>query len=59
MQILSPATRHPVQRNLLMLAAHVVWGLTLAKSLNELDAVGTTFGRQKSDRDLREELRNG
>jgi uncharacterized membrane protein YagU involved in acid resistance len=59
MQILSPATRHPVQRNLLMLAAHVVWGLTLAKSLNELDAVGTTFGRQKSDRDSREELRNG
>ena len=50
MHILSPPTRHPVQRNLLMLAAHIVWGLTLAKSLDELDAAGTTFGRKPNDR---------
>ena len=27
--ILTPATRHPPRRNLLMIAAHVVWGATL------------------------------
>ncbi|RCS25925.1 hypothetical protein DUT91_02560 [Phyllobacterium salinisoli] len=35
--ILSPATKHPMQRNLLMVAAHVVWGLALSGSLRELD----------------------
>lgn len=28
--ILRPATEHPVRRNLLMIAAHFVWGLALA-----------------------------
>jgi hypothetical protein len=36
-RILTPAYRHPLRRNLLMVAAHVVWGLTLAKSLKEMD----------------------
>ncbi|HET9589599.1 MAG TPA: DUF6789 family protein [Anaerolineales bacterium] len=27
--VLSPATRHPWRRNLLMIAAHIVWGLTM------------------------------
>lgn len=35
--ILKPATRHPPERNLLMLAVHLVWGLTLAGSLRELE----------------------
>lgn len=44
--ILAPAWRHPVYRNLLMLAAHVVWGATLSRSLNELEAARTeVFGR--------------
>ncbi len=36
--VLSPASRHPTQRNLLMSAVHVVWGTVLAKSLSELEA---------------------
>ena len=39
MGILSPATRHPWRRNLLMVVAHIVWGVTLGeltrKSLEE------------------------
>src|SRR5688572_29814810 len=29
MDILPPATRHPWRRNLLMILAHVIWGITL------------------------------
>ena len=29
MDILPPATRHPWRRNLLMILAHVIWGMTL------------------------------
>jgi uncharacterized membrane protein YagU involved in acid resistance len=36
-RILAPAHRHPLRRNLLMMAAHVIWGLTLAKSLKEME----------------------
>jgi uncharacterized membrane protein YagU involved in acid resistance len=44
--ILPDATRHPLRRNLLMLAAHVVWGATLTKSLVELEQSETeVFGR--------------
>lgn len=35
-RILAPASDHPLRRNLLMIAAHVVWGLTLSKSLQEM-----------------------
>lgn len=30
-KLLDPATRHPARRNMLMLAAHVVWGAALAR----------------------------
>jgi hypothetical protein len=36
-RFLAPAHRHPLRRNLLMMAAHVIWGLTLAKSLKEME----------------------
>ena len=36
MGILSPATRHPWRRNLLMIAAHVVWGVTLGEVMRKL-----------------------
>ncbi len=36
-RILTPSHRHPLRRNLLMMAAHVIWGLTLAKSLKEME----------------------
>lgn len=34
--ILKPAQRHPLRRNLLMIAAHVVWGGALALAVREL-----------------------
>jgi uncharacterized membrane protein YagU involved in acid resistance len=36
--ILRPATRHPWRRNLLMVTAHVVWGLTLGEIVRKLTA---------------------
>jgi uncharacterized membrane protein YagU involved in acid resistance len=36
MGILRPATRHPWRRNLLMILAHVVWGLTLGEVTRKL-----------------------
>jgi uncharacterized membrane protein YagU involved in acid resistance len=41
--ILKPATQHPVERNLVMLASHVVWGATLAASLRELEGASATI----------------
>jgi len=35
--ILTPATKHRASRNLLMLAAHVVWGTALAAGVRELE----------------------
>jgi hypothetical protein len=34
--ILSPATQHPWRRNLLMILAHVVWGVTLGELVRRL-----------------------
>ena len=36
MGILTPATRHPWRRNLLMIVAHVIWGLTLGEGVRKL-----------------------
>jgi uncharacterized membrane protein YagU involved in acid resistance len=35
--ILRPAHDHPERRNLLMIAAHLVWGSTLARTLRDLE----------------------
>lgn len=35
---LRPAHQHPWRRNVLMIAAHVVWGVVTAASIRELDA---------------------
>lgn len=37
LRILKPATHHPLERNLLMIAAHLVWGASLAAGMRELD----------------------
>lgn len=37
LRILEPAHRHPRKRNLLMIAAHLVWGGTLALTIRELE----------------------
>ncbi|MFD1911043.1 hypothetical protein [Halodurantibacterium flavum] len=36
-RILRPASRHPPRRDILMIAAHLVWGLALSAGLRELD----------------------
>ena len=36
-QILKPATRHPAERDALMIAVHLVWGATMALALGELE----------------------
>jgi putative membrane protein len=36
MGILTPATRHPWRRNLLMIVAHLVWGVTLGEMTRKL-----------------------
>ena len=38
MGILSPATRHPWRRNLLMIVAHIIWGVTLGEVTRKLNA---------------------
>jgi uncharacterized membrane protein YagU involved in acid resistance len=35
-RLLAPATRHPAERNGLMLIAHLVWGATVSMTLREL-----------------------
>jgi len=41
--LLAPATRHPRHRSALMLAAHVVWGASLAAGLREIERAETAF----------------
>ena len=36
--LLTPATRHPRHRNLLMITAHFIWGLALGESVRRLTA---------------------
>ena len=36
--ILTPATQHPRRRNLLMIVAHVIWGVTLGEITRKLNA---------------------
>ncbi len=49
--ILKPATGHPRRRNLLMLAAHVVWGVATARAMRELVAARETILAEGPDRD--------
>jgi hypothetical protein len=49
--VLKPATDHPPRRNLLMLAAHVVWGVTTAKAMRELVAARETILEQGPNKD--------
>ena len=37
LRILRPADEHPLRRNALMIAAHLVWGSTMALTLQELE----------------------
>ena len=37
LRILEPATQHPAHRTALMLMAHVIWGVSLASGLREIE----------------------
>ncbi len=50
-RILKPATDHPKRRNLLMLAAHVVWGVATAQAMRELVAARETILDDGPDKD--------
>jgi hypothetical protein len=55
--LLAPATRHPARRNALMLVAHVVWGVSLAAGLREIEGAEAAFtgrARPESAPDARE-----
>lgn len=51
--ILKPATRHPADRNLLMVAVHVLWGAFLALGIDELERSARTIfaGGRLADRE--------
>jgi hypothetical protein len=49
--ILKPASDHPPRRNLLMLAAHVVWGVSTAKAMRELVEARETILAEGPDQD--------
>ena len=49
--VLKPATDHPARRNLLMLAAHVVWGISTAKAMRELVLARETILGEGPDKD--------
>ena len=55
--LLKPATEHPARRNLMMIAAHLVWGAALAATLHELHADRETILRAGPDRDVPGERR--
>jgi hypothetical protein len=49
--ILKPATDHPPRRNLLMIGAHIVWGVATAKAMRELVAARETILAEGPDKD--------
>lgn len=50
-RILKPATQHPPRRNLLMLASHIVWGVTTARTMRELVEARRTILKEGPDKD--------
>ena len=51
MGILKPATRHPGRRNMLMIAAHIVWGAATARAMREIAIARETIFTEGADRD--------
>ncbi|HEX8216877.1 MAG TPA: hypothetical protein VF577_05380 [Allosphingosinicella sp.] len=48
---LEPATRHPARRNALMIAVHLVWGVSTAAAIRELRAARETIFADGEDKD--------
>lgn len=40
MGILTPATKHPLRRNVLMIIAHVIWGFALGRLMRDMNPHG-------------------
>jgi uncharacterized membrane protein YagU involved in acid resistance len=55
--ILRQAGRHPLRRNALMIAAHLVWGATLAATLRELERAEAEIFAQDEAKDLAPDAR--
>jgi hypothetical protein len=53
--LLKPATRHPAERNALMLAAHLVWGAALGGTLREITLTERRAFAGSDDRDAKEQ----
>ncbi|HEV2747419.1 MAG TPA: hypothetical protein VGW34_09010 [Allosphingosinicella sp.] len=49
--LLTPATRHPPRRNLLMIGAHIVWGVATARAMRELVEARDTIVADGPDKD--------
>jgi uncharacterized membrane protein YagU involved in acid resistance len=47
-RILVSAVRHPAQRNILMIAAHLVWGAAMALTIQEVDRAENSIFRAQS-----------
>jgi hypothetical protein len=56
--ILKPATEHPRRRNLLMLGAHIVWGVATARAMRELVEARETIIAGGPDKDAPAEGRS-
>jgi hypothetical protein len=50
--VLEPATRHPMRRNMAMIAAHLSWGWSTAEAIRELSAARDTIFAGGPDRDV-------
>ncbi len=50
-RLLKPATLHPPRRNALMIAAHVVWGVSTARAMRELVLARDMIFDQGPDKD--------
>lgn len=49
--VLEPATRHPLRRNMAMIAAHLSWGWSTAEAIRELSAARETIFAAGPDKD--------
>ena len=47
--ILKPATEHPMRRNLLMIGAHVVWGVSMAKLFSAMEVSTSDSNTDRSE----------
>jgi uncharacterized membrane protein YagU involved in acid resistance len=52
LELLKPATEHPLRRDALMIAAHLVWGTATAAGIGEMMRARDTILRAGPDQDL-------